>query len=112
MRTLIRVGLSALKGRDYAAALEAAEEGSLHALSYLGQLYEDGRGVTQNYGKAVKLYRRAADKGDPEGQCNLGRMYLMGHGVAQDSAEALKWYRKVADQGVPSRQRDFGFSVH
>jgi len=48
----------------------------------LGGLYESGRGVAQDYGKAREWYEKAADKGDV--------------GVTQDYAKARDWYEKAA----------------
>jgi uncharacterized caspase-like protein len=62
-------------------------------------MYENGRGVNQDYAEALKWYRKAADQGYADGQYALGFMYENGRGVTQDYAEALKWYRKAADQG-------------
>jgi TPR repeat protein len=66
----------------------------------LGSLYEQGRGVPQNYAEAVKWYRKAAKRGYAAAQCNLALMYDQGKGVPQNYTEAAKWYRKAADRGA------------
>ena len=62
-------------------------------------MYAKGDGVPQDYGEAVKWYRRAADQGEARAQIFLGQMYVTGKGVIQDNREAVKWYRQAADQG-------------
>ena len=62
-------------------------------------MYDNGQGVTQNDGKAVKWYQKAADQGLAGGQFLLGTMYANGQGVTQDDGEAVKWYQKAVDQG-------------
>ena len=57
----------------------------------LGNMYEKGRGVQQNYAEAVKWYRKSDCT---DGYHNLGLMYARGRGVQQNYAEAVKWYRK------------------
>ncbi len=65
-------------------------------------------GVTQDYAKAVKWYRRAAEQGYALAQFALGVQYREGKGVTQDYAEAVKWYRKAAEQGHASAQYSLG----
>lgn len=62
-------------------------------------MYEQGQGVPQNYGEALRWYRKAAGQGYASAEYNLGNMYYYGRGVTQDQAEAVRWYRKAADHG-------------
>ena len=53
---------------DYAMALRllrplAAEQGNAKAQTALGILYQNGRGVPQDYAEGVKWYRLAAEQG-------------------------------------------------
>ena len=48
--------------------------------------------MTQDYGEAVRWYRKAADKGWANAQNNLGGMYLNGQGVTQDDVQAHMWF--------------------
>ena len=63
-------------------------------------MYLEGKGVPQDYGKALKWFRGAAAKGFAGAQYYLGFMYERGKGVGQDYGTALKWYRLAADQGL------------
>ena len=58
----------------------------------LGLMHEKGRGVPQDYSKALDWYRKAAERGDARAQFNIGTMYEKGYGVTQDSAEATAWF--------------------
>lgn len=71
---------------------------------YLGMMYADGHGVSQDDYEAVRWWRKAAEQGFAGAQHNLGNMYYNGTGVSKDEYEALKWYRKAAEQGVAIAQ--------
>ena len=68
-----------------------AEQGVAAAQSYLGFMFETGRGVPQNYTEAAMWYRRAAEQGDSLAQYSLGLLYDKGFGVPRDVIEASKW---------------------
>ena len=38
-------------------------------------LYENGKGVPQDYAEALKWYHKAAEQGNAYSQNNVGRMY-------------------------------------
>lgn len=65
----------------------------------LGQCYELGLGVEQNYQTAAIWYSRAAEQGDSEAQNLLGILYYTGRGVTQNSELGLNWLQKSAGQG-------------
>ena len=89
---------------DFRQTLQLAEQGYAYAQYNLGVMYENGRGVRQDYAEAVKWYRQAAAQGFADAQFNLGVMYGNGQGVRQDYAEALRWYRKATEQGHAEAQ--------
>jgi hypothetical protein len=62
-------------------------------------MYEQGKGLPQDFTEAVAWYRKAADQGFARAQDDLGYMYLEGKGVWRDYSEAARWYRKAAKQG-------------
>ena len=105
-------GFAAYNRGDYATALREfrplAEQGDASAQGVLGQMYEQGEGVTQDHAEAVKWYRKAAKQGVASAQINLGNMYRKGQGVPQDHAEAVRWYRKAAEQGHGWSQYNLG----
>jgi hypothetical protein len=70
------------------------------AQNNIGDFYETGRGVTQDFARAAEWYRKAADQGISVAQISLGNFHRKGQGVPQDFAEAAKWYRLAAGQGL------------
>jgi hypothetical protein len=90
-----RPGGPAFNRRDNGSAsrtiIRRAELGEPAAQSYLGFMFETGRGVPQNYTEAAMWYRRAAEQGDSLAQYALGLLYDKGHGVPRDIVEASKW---------------------
>jgi VWFA-related protein len=87
---------------------KAAELGDVQAQYNLAVMYDTGRGVPQDYARAVVWYRKAAEHGFVRAQYNLALMYAGGQGVPQDYAQALAWYRKAADLGDAPAQYNLG----
>jgi hypothetical protein len=85
-----------------------ADHGDASAECNLGVMYEQGRGVAQNYREAMRWFRLAALQGDASAQSNLGVMYYKGQGIAQDYGEARKWYRMAAEQRNLEAQFNLG----
>jgi len=75
------------------------------SLRELAVRYEHGRGVTQDYQQAYRLYCMAADQGDAEAYYALGWIYFNSRGVAQDPAIAAGWFKKAAAAGDPAATR-------
>lgn len=75
----------------------------------LGNMYYEGKGVTQDYIQAITLYLVAAMQGEVHGQFMLGFMYEKGKGYKRDYSQALLWYRKAAAQGMPEAQFRLGY---
>jgi TPR repeat protein len=105
----LRLGVGALNRHDYVAAsrvfIPLAEHGDPTAQSYLGFLFETGRGVPQNYTEAAMWYRRAAEQGDSLAQYSLGLLYDRGLGVPQNIIEASKWLN-LSTAAAPPRARE------
>ncbi len=108
----IEDAVEAYQKGNYAQVLELlrplAAQGIATAQNYLGWMYDEGKGVTQNYQEAAKWYRLAAKKRITTAQNNLGWMYDQGKGVTQDYKEAIKWYRLAAEQGYATAQNNLG----
>jgi uncharacterized protein len=104
-----RQGVSAFNRQDYASAsqnfIPLAERGVPSAQSYLGFMFETGRGVPQNYTEAAMWYRRAAEQGDSLAQYSLGLLYDRGFGVPRDIVEAGKWLN-LATAAAPRPARE------
>jgi TPR repeat protein len=76
-----------------------AERGGPRAQWYLGNMYDGGRGVKQDYREAIRWYLVSAEQGDVHSQSHLGFLYQNGLGAARDEKLAAQWYAKAADQG-------------
>ena len=104
-----RQGVSAYNRQDYVLAsrifIPFAEQGQPAAQTYLGYMFETGRGVPQNYTEAAMWYRRAAEQGDSQAQYSLGLLYARGQGVPRDIVEASKWLN-LATAAAPPRARE------
>jgi len=79
----------------------AAEHGDPRAQTMIGFMYENGRGLPQDYMLAVAWYQRAAEQGYPRAQYLLGMMYNYGQGVAEDYVVAHKWLNLAASGATP-----------
>jgi TPR repeat protein len=90
---------------DYPTALSgfkvAAQQGNPEAQLLLAKMYEDGRGVPQNYSEAFNWYKRVAEGQTPNpiAEYTLGEFYAEGHGVPKDAAEGVKWLRLASRHG-------------
>lgn len=96
-------GVNAFLAQNYKLAMTRlrpfAESGNVKAQSYIGAMYETGRGVGLDHGEAVSWFLKAAERGDAYSQSHLGYAYEKGRGVAPDEKFAAQWYVKAADQG-------------
>ena len=102
-------GMTAFSRGDFTTAmrewLPLAQQGNATAQFGLGVMYDQGRGVPQDYAKALKWYRLAAAQGDAGAQFNLGVMCARGQGVPQDYVQAHMWYSLAASGFPPGPQR-------
>jgi hypothetical protein len=58
---------------------------------FAATIYEEGKLLPQNMGKAIDLYRSASRSGSKEARCKLAEIYEHGRGVPQDYEEAFFW---------------------
>ena len=63
-------------------------------------MYQEGRGVPQDYAEAAGWYHRAADQGDIDAMFHLGASYAEGRGVAQDYVKAHMWVNLAASRSA------------
>lgn len=76
----------------------------------VGKLYQNGTSVTQDYGRAAALYRKAAAGGNADAMNALGLLYYYGHGTARDYKQALTWFRRAAAKRNPAGQYNIGLA--
>lgn len=89
-----------------------AEKGCAQAQDTLGNSYEIGKLVPQDYAEAIKWYLKAADQGNEYAETSLGDLYAKGQGAAQNYTEAYKWYDLAAalgDTNAASKRCYIGF---
>ena len=96
-------GDAALLGKNYPLALSkyksAAVKNNAYAQLQIGNMYNEGLGVAQDYAEAVKWYKLAAAQGHASAQYNLGNIYGNGQGVVQDYVRAHMWFNLAATKG-------------
>ena len=79
-------------------------------LFQLGQRYEFGKAVEQDYGAAFEIYRKCAELGNKPALSKLGWYYLNGITVKKDRNKALtiRYYLRNCD----ARSRTGIFSIY
>ena len=83
-----------------------AEAGDAYAQYELGKWYAIGRGVKQDFKKALKWWQKAADQGNAIAQSNLGFMYYNGQGVEQNDVTAYAWWEIASTIGHQGAQKN------
>jgi TPR repeat protein len=86
----------------------AADRGDYRAQSRVAELFQEGRGIKQDYAAAAKYYRMAASQGHLVSMYSLCRLYREGSGVKQDYSEAAKWCEIAAAHYFPDAQQMLG----
>ena len=104
-KSYFEMGLNTIQGKaknpDYKKAmacfLRAVNMGHSASAYYLGKMFEEGTGITQNYGNAIYWYKKAQDNVDA--QRRLGEMYAEGIGVEKNEDEAVRYYYAAVRAG-------------
>jgi TPR repeat protein len=88
---------------DYHEGLQwltkASEAGDAEANYWIGQAYEQGRGVTADQKEATNWFSKGARMGDPSSQNSLAIKLAEGNGTGKDLAQAIELFRKSAESG-------------
>ena len=105
-------GINALRNSDHELALAIllpfAREGSANAQYNVGLLFQQGRGIKQNYKKASQWYLAAANQGHFAAQNNIGSLYRRGKGVGLNYKSAVYWYQQAL-QDSPLARNNLAF---
>lgn len=103
------MGYPLTKSGDHVSArlvLKAcADDGYSQAMTWMGQLDNNGLGGGVDPDAASDWDRRAADAGDPVGQLNYGLALLRGHGVARDEVLGRRLVDQAAASGLATARR-------
>lgn len=106
---LCSTGYMLTKSGDHAAARtlfeNCANAGYTGAMTWMGQLDNNGLGGDYDPDAAADWDRRAADAGDPVGKFNYGIALMRGHGVRQDEARGRQLVDEAAGAGLLIAQR-------
>jgi TPR repeat protein len=89
--------------------MKAASTDNTNAQFNIGELYHHGRGVPQDYKRAMSWYLKAVKNGNTNAMYHIGIMYYTGQGVTRNIRTAIKWYTKAANQGDSSAQYKLGW---
>ncbi len=71
---------------------EAANAGSVDAMTIAATMYFRGQAGEVNYKKAFKLAKQASDRGSASGMLSLGSSYLHGLGVVPNETKAVEFF--------------------
>jgi TPR repeat protein len=104
-------GVAAYKAGDVTSAVadwdKAAEGGHAIAAFLLGQLYENGQGVSKSAGSAFRYYKQAAALGQIDAMIKVGIVYRDGDkeiGVKRNYEKAIELFEKGAIAGSAEAQ--------
>ena len=78
---------------------KAADQGNVAAQGALGFMYDNGKGVAQDYSQAVGWYRKAGTQGHSRSLNNLGVFYEFGQLSAKNLVLAHIFYNLAAVNG-------------
>ena len=87
----------------WSSTTRAADLGEPLGNNGIGQLYEFGQGVDQDYAKAAEFYQLAADAGEKMSQTALAYLHEQGLGVPQDYDKSFALLTEASAQ-------DWGFA--
>lgn len=109
---LLESTTAARKG-DFAGAAEAleplAEDGDAIAQFSLGVLLSTGgKGLQQDYAKAMMWFKKAADQRNASAMRQIAIAHEKGLGVPASPAMAQEWYLRAADRGDAMAQLTLG----
>lgn len=106
---LCSMGYMMTKSGDHATARllfeNCANAGYTGAMTWMGQLDNNGLGGAYDPDAAAEWDRRAAAAGDPVGKFNYGLDLMRGHGVAQDDAAGRALVDEAAENGLEIAKR-------
>jgi TPR repeat protein len=112
-------GRTAYENGDYATALREwtpiAEQGNAVAQYYLGQMYAEGQGVSQNDKTAMKWYRRSASYGNRYAKDKIEQLTIKiqneiaAKKAAKKAAKVLKQATEAAEKGDAYAQYILGW---
>jgi len=90
----------------FAETRTLAEKGDAEAQFRLGNLYAEGKAVSNDFTEAAKWFHKAAEQGYVQALYTLGVIYTGGLGVPVDYVEGYVWYCLASRAGFESAKED------
>lgn len=87
-----------------------AIDGHPGSLFYVARMHETGRGYTQDFAEAARIYNVAMQKGEGTSIGNLARLYQNGLGVPKDRSAAVQLWYAAAWRGDVDSQNDYALA--
>ncbi len=92
--------------------LPLANDGDFRSQYYVGYLYINGYGVTQDSKKGIEYLEMALDQNYDMAQALMGYLYSDGHVLPKDKKKALELYQKAAAQNNISANLNLGLMYY
>ncbi len=140
LTTSLAMGANDIWQNLFKEKLQEAKQGNSNAQYDVASMYQNGRGVSPDLGKATKWYKKSAaqdnvkavnrlrlmeaneerfkkvlaqaEKGNSDSQYKLGKMYSEGIGVSIDNAKAAKAFESAASQGHAKAEYNLGLCYY
>jgi TPR repeat protein len=77
----------------------AAAKGEMKAMTQVGLMYSNAKGVEKDYSKAFSWFQRASDSGDPTGKTCLAECFLNGTGTVKDEPRGVTLLKEAVAEG-------------
>ena len=90
--------------------MKRVEAGDAHAMSNMGDYYYRGKGLPQDYDKALEFWQRAGEHGWTRAYNNIGTLYSRGEHVIMDKKKARHYYELAAMGGNAYVRHNLGAS--
>ena len=90
--------------------LKSADQGDVISQKYLGLMYYEGNGISQDYEQAYTWFMKSAKQGNYLSQYWIAEMYFYVRGIPQNYVQSHKWFNLAASKGhleEAIRNRDF-----
>ncbi len=94
--------------RAFSEFLPLANSGDFRSQYYVGYLYLNGLGVSQDTREAVRYLTESSNKNYDMAQSLLAFLYDEGHVVPQDKAKAMELYKLASEQNNASANLNLG----
>ncbi len=92
----------------YAEFTALAQEGSATAAYYLGRMYQEGLGVSQDTAQAIHYFEQADRGYNTDASVRLAQMAIKGEGLAQNTPLGIEYLKKAAYAGSANALYELG----